>query len=92
MYFSDYHVLSLEAANWLTQFGLKGLGLDTISADEVEARDLAVHKIFLRNDTVIIENLANLGELPCNRFIFSCFPLNFENADGSPVRAVAIIQ
>ncbi len=30
-----------------------------------------------------IENLANLEKLPCNQFIFSCFPLSFEDADGS---------
>jgi len=88
-YFSDYHILSLEAADWLSKFKLKGFGLDTISADEPDTQDFSVHKTFLRNDTVIIENLTNLDKLPCSQFNFSCFPLNFENADGSPIRAVA---
>jgi len=34
----------------------------------------------------------NLEKLPCNQFIFLCFPLSFEDADGAPVRAVAFIQ
>ncbi len=91
-YFSDYHVLSLEAADWLSRFGLRGFGLDAISVDEANTQYFPVHKAFLQNDTIIIENLTNLEKLPCNQFIFSCFPLSFEDADGSPVRAVAFIQ
>ena len=91
-YFSDYPVLSLEAANWLSRFGLKGLGLDTISADKADTQDYSIHKTLLQKDTIIIENLANLADLPCNRFEFSCFPLRFEDADGSPVRAVAFVK
>ena len=90
-YFSDYHVLSIEAADWLSEFGLKGIGFDTISADEVDSQEFPVHKAFLRNDTIIIENLSNLEKLPSN-FIFSCFPLSFKDADGSPVRAIAFIE
>jgi kynurenine formamidase len=91
-YFSDYHVLSSEAADWLSRFGLKGVGFDTISADKADTRDFPVHKAFLQKDTIIVENLTNLEKLPRDHFIFSCFPLKFEDADGSPVRAVAIIE
>ena len=91
-YFSDYPVLSLEAADWLSGFGFKGIGIDTISADEADSKEFPVHKAFLRNDTIIVENLANLEKLPCNQFVFSCFPLHFKDADGSPVRAVAFIE
>ncbi len=88
-YFSDYAVLSLEAANWLSEFQLKGLGLDTISADSSENDEYPVHKILLNKDTIIIENLTNLLSLPGPTFNFSCFPIKFKDADGSPVRAVA---
>lgn len=90
-YFSGYPVLSPEAANWLSQWGLKGIGLDTISADEGNSRDFPIHKTFLQHETVIIENLTNLEKLPDDSFVFSCFPLRFKDADGSPVRAVAYI-
>ncbi len=91
-YFADYPVLSLEAAHWLGRFGLKGFGLDTISADPVDSQDYPVHKALLQNNIIIIENLANLQDLPCNHFDFSCFPLSMADAEGSPVRAVAFIQ
>jgi len=88
-YFLHYPVLSLEAAIWINGFSLKGLGLDTISADTLDSKEYPVHKTLLQENTIIIENLANLAALPGNQFTFSCFPLSFEDADGSPVRAVA---
>jgi len=91
-YFSSYPVLSLEAARWLADFQLKGFGVDTISVDEVESTSVPVHKVFFAKNTIIIENLDNLGSLLCKEFIFSCLPLKISAGDGSPVRAVAIIQ
>lgn len=90
-YFAEFPVLSAAAARWLSSFSLKGLGLDTISADAIDSADYPVHKVLLQKNIVIIENLTNLAELPCNRFDFCCFPLSFIDADGSPVRAVALI-
>ena len=40
---------------------------------------------------VIVEALANLDRVP-DRITFCGFPLNFAGRDGSPVRAVAIID
>lgn len=91
-YFSGYHVLSPEAADWLSRFGLKGVGFDTISADKADSQDFPVHKALLGKDMIIIENLVNLDKLPCEHFMFSCFPLKFEDADGCPVRAVGFID
>lgn len=90
-YFSNFPVLSVEAAHWLSNFSLKGLGLDTISADTADTQEYPVHKTLLRKDMIIIENLTNLASLSCAQFEFSCFPLSFEDADGSPVRAVAYV-
>lgn len=90
-YFSNYPVLSMEAANWLSNFNLKGLGLDTISADIMDSQNFPIHKFFLEKNMIILENLKNLSALPTNHFMFSCFPLKIKDADGSPVRAVAYI-
>lgn len=90
-YFTNYPVLSVEAAHWLTNFSLKGFGLDTISADTADTEDFLIHKALLQKNMIIIENLTNLVDLPPSQFEFSCFPLSFEDADGSPVRAVAFI-
>ena len=89
-YYRYYPILSIEAALWIGSFGLKGIGVDTLSVDELEAADLPIHKILLER-MLIVENLTNLDKLPKIGFIFSCLPLKLENADASPVRAVAII-
>ncbi len=91
-YFSGYSVLTSDAAKWLTRFKLKGVGFDTISADTADSHEYPVHKILLQNSTLIIENLCNLDSLPAANFDFSCFPIRFEDADGSPVRAVAYVD
>jgi kynurenine formamidase len=90
-YFENYPVLTPEAANWLSGFNLKGIGVDMISLDPVGAKEMIIHKIFLSKNTVIIENLTGLEELSGKCFIFNCMPLKIENADGSPVRAFAVL-
>lgn len=90
-YFSGYPVLSVEAAKWLTDFQLKGVGLETISADPADTVDYPVHKVLLQKNMVIVENLTNLSSLSVSLFEFCCFPLKFIDSDGSPVRAVAFV-
>lgn len=89
-YFVGFPVLSLAAAQWLCRFDLKGIGFDAISADPVASRDLPIHQQLLGKDLVLIENLTNLEPLPRQQFLFSCLPLKLADADGSPVRAVAV--
>jgi len=90
-YFSGFPVLSGEAASWLADLGLKGIGVDAISVDPVEAETFGNHLHFFRAGMVIVENLRGLEPLVGRRFLFSCLPLKFGNADGSPVRAVALM-
>ncbi len=89
-YFDGFPTLSITACDWLTGFNLKGIGIDTISIDKMGSLTLENHLILLKKGFVIIENLNNLQSLEYGIFTFSCFPLKFENSDGSPVRAVAI--
>ena len=91
-YYQGYPVLSPEAARWIAGFELRGLGVDMISVDPAGASPFTIHEIFLHRNILIIENLTNLQALPNTDFILSCFPLNIEDADGSPIRAVAIIE
>lgn len=91
-YFSGYTTLTVEAAQWLSGLQLKGVGLDTISADVSDTEDYPVHKKLLGKDIVIVENLTHLHLLPQTNFTFACFPMKFEHADGSPVRAVAMYE
>jgi kynurenine formamidase len=43
-------------------------------------------------DIVIIENLTNLGEIGGGLFTFAALPLRYKDADGSPIRAIAMIE
>ncbi|HKJ04130.1 MAG TPA: cyclase family protein [Geopsychrobacteraceae bacterium] len=89
-YFRGFPCLSAQAAEWLTRFPLQGIGVDTISIDHIGHDDLPAHHILLERDIVIIENLTNLNAIAGAAFNFSCLPLPLQDADGSPVRAVAI--
>ncbi|MTI66256.1 MAG: cyclase family protein [Firmicutes bacterium] len=89
-YFLDFPSLSIEAANYLKEFNLKGIGIDTISIDKIDSESFVVHKILLSKDILIIENLTNLDNINSEYFILSILPLKTLDADGSPVRAVAI--
>ena len=91
-YFLEYPVLTGKAAAWLGRFDLKGIGMDVISADRDDSVDYPVHKLLFGRGLIVIENLAGLDRLLHQRFIFSCFPLKIEHAEGSPVRAVAMID
>ena len=91
-FLEHFPVLTPEAARWLEQFSLKGIGLDTISIDQIDSTELPVHHIVLGRGHIIIENLANLDQLPSGLFTFSCFPMKIEKADGCPIRAAAIVE
>jgi kynurenine formamidase len=90
-YYSHFPVLSPEACKWLSNYNLKGIGLDNISLDRIDTSDFANHKIILGKGMVIIENLNNLKFVGKDIFTLSCFPLKFENSDGAPIRAIAIL-
>jgi arylformamidase len=97
-YFEDCPIPTKEAALWLSRFELKGIGFDAFSIDKigsatvVNEETLPNHHIFLRKEILLIENLTNLEKLPDSHFTFQCLPLKVESADGSPIRAVAIIS
>lgn len=90
-YFRDFPTLSIEAAEWILQFNLKGIGIDAISVDPIEDKLFSVHNILFKKNLIIIENMTNLDEVKNRIFILCCLPLKFKDADGSPVRAVAIV-
>ena len=89
-YYEDFPSLSEESAKWLSQFNLKGIGIDAISIDDMNSTTFAVHKILMPKNIIIIENLTNLDSISNEYFILSILPLKNKNADGSPVRAISI--
>ncbi|MFN8254210.1 MAG: cyclase family protein [Bacteroidales bacterium] len=90
-YFEYFPVLSENACLWLSNFKLKGIGLDCISIDPIGTTSLPNHRIILSQNILIIENLKITSELTGQEFYFGCFPLKFRNSDGAAVRAVAFL-
>lgn len=89
-FFQDFPCLNPEAARWLVQFDLKGIGMDTCSVDPIDAEVYQIHHTLLGKGMIIIENLTRLEEVKTEYFQFQCFPLKIKKADGCPVRAVAL--
>ena len=89
-YFEGYPSLTVTAARWIAQQGISLLGMDTPSPSEDWEE---CHRILLAPEArmVIVENLANLGRLP-EQFTFIGFPLPLAGCDGSPIRAVALVE
>jgi kynurenine formamidase len=91
-YFRGFPVLAADAAAWLAPFRLAGVGVDAMSVDRMDTADLPNHRRLLSAGTCIVENLTGLDAVGRDEFTFCCLPLKYHAADGSPVRAVAIIE
>ncbi len=92
-YFGDYPAVDDSVISYINDTRKKGIGVDVIGLDPVVDKMLVHHRqLFCNGDKVIIENLTNLDRLIGKDFIFIALPLKIKNGDGSPVRAVAVIQ
>lgn len=89
-FFESYPSLTLDATRWIARHGICLLGMDTPSPS---AAWNECHRILLGPDAqiVIIESLANLDRLP-TQFTLIALPLALVGRDGSPIRAVAVVE
>jgi kynurenine formamidase len=86
-YFDEHPVLSGAAARYLTDLGVRLVGIDTPSVDRPP---FEAHLALLGNGVLIVENLTNLDAIEAAVFTFAALPLPLRGRDGSPVRAVAL--
>lgn len=77
--------IDMKIANELIKFPPKFIGLS-----EKFEFDIAIEKLLLEKGIISFENLANTDKLP-HEFTFYGVPLNIKEADGSPVRAFAVV-
>ena len=89
-YFRDFPSLTPGAARWIARRRIGLLGLDTPSPGQAWKE---THEALLDPERaiVLVECLANLDQLPAE-FDFAAFPLAIAGVDGSPVRAVGIVN
>lgn len=83
--------LSLEAANYLSNKKINAVAIDGPNIDSGINLDFSVHKILLKNNIIIIENLCNLNRINKKIFKLIAIPLKLYRASGSPIRSLAII-
>jgi arylformamidase len=90
-YFTELPSLTLEAAQWIAETKIGLLGLDLPTPSKIAGRPVHYALLAKGTEIVLLEGLVNLRSLP-ERFILVAFPLRLRGGDGSPVRAVAIVE
>lgn len=90
-FLTDWPGLAADAAAYLTDCDVELVGCDTAAIDAAGAEEFPAHYELLGNETYIVENLTNLGELPPVSILFT-FPLKIAEGSGSPIRAVALVD
>ncbi|RLG33198.1 cyclase family protein, partial [Methanosarcinales archaeon] len=83
----DYRSLSMDGAELLVEAGISFVGIDYLSIEQFESRELEVHRYLLGHDLVILEGL-DLRGVPPGKYEMICLPLKIQNASGAPARVV----
>lgn len=82
--------VSKEAALYLLEKNIAGIGIDTLSPDRPEDGYL-VHQALLGAGKYIVENAANLDKLPIVGSHILALPIKIKNAAEAPIRLIALI-
>jgi kynurenine formamidase len=82
--------VSIEVAHLLLERGVRALGIDTLSPDRPED-GFKVHQAFLGRGKILIENVANLDQMPPIGGFVMALPLKVKEATEAPVRLVGLI-
>jgi len=91
----DHPFLDADAARRVLDLGVRTIGLDAPSIDETvpdgpHPTGFACHHLIARAGGVIAENLTGLSAVDFPDPLVSLLPIRLANADGAPVRAVAL--
>ena len=80
-------VIAADVPAWLQKNGVKLLGLDLPSMDEIDSKSLQNHHALARAGIAIVESL-DLSGAPPGIYNFAALPLKIAGSDGAPVRAI----
>jgi kynurenine formamidase len=82
----------VEAASYLVQRGVVGIGIDTLGIDAGADLDFPVHRhVTLPKQVWHIENLTNLKSLPATGALVFIGVLPLVDGSGSPARILALV-
>lgn len=90
-YMTENPGLSADAARYLVEKKISAVAIDGPSIDAGSDASFSAHRILLRKNILVVENLCNLCEIGKKRFTLIIAPLRLQGATGSPVRALAIL-
>jgi kynurenine formamidase len=84
--------LAPEAARWLVeQRGIKAIGIDTASIDYGKSTHFESHVILCGRSVPVLENVANLEQLPERGATIVALPMKIAGGSGGPLRIVGIV-
>ncbi len=84
--------VSEQAAHYLLdRVRPASVGIDTPSVEGGTANDMVVHCALLGADLYILENVANLEQLPPTGAVVVALPLKLTGGSGSPARVLALV-
>lgn len=96
-YYDRFPYFTYEAAQYLLDNGIQLIGLDTPSPDSatniqtIGEKDSPIHKLFLKNQIVIIEYLTNISCInKTKKLTLVALPLKLAETDGSPARVIVM--
>lgn len=87
-YFSDFPYVTTELADYLASRQINLVGMDMPTPNPTDWQ--YVHKRLLDAGVIIVEGLVNMKEISGDECTLVALPLKLKDADGSPIRAVAI--
>ena len=90
-YWTGWSYPDEEASRAMIERGVSGVGLDGPSADPTESTMWPLHKIWCGAGCLILENVANLGQLP-ERTLLVIAPMKVRAANGAPARIFALVS
>ncbi|NIV96501.1 cyclase family protein [candidate division KSB1 bacterium] len=86
-FIEDFVYISTEAANFLTEHGVKTVGVDYLSVSGYNKNEVEVHQTLLQAGIWIIEGL-QLAQVEPGSYGLICLPIKILNSDGAPARAI----
>lgn len=82
-----------DAAVWLIEERkIKAVGIESPSIDYGQSQLFETHVMLAKNNIPILENVANLNELPSKGFTIIALPMKIKGGSGGPTRIIALIK
>jgi arylformamidase len=87
---TDYTGLSLDGAEWCVRRGIRLVGIEYLSIEQVNSPTTwGTHTTLLGAGVVVLEGL-DLRGVPEGEYNLVCLPLLLQDGDGAPARAVLL--